>query len=346
VNTVPQAEAGGRVVEAGLSVFMSNYNHARFLPAALNALLTQSVKPGRVHIIDDASTDDSREIIESYVSTYSGTVEATFLERNRGFATNFKDWLENDMSEFIFIAAADDLVAPGLLEKSLALLRRFPDAGLCSAGSRLIDELGRDVGRFRSRWPLSEPGCIPPHRVRTLLMTEDGWFMGNTTIYRGTALRAVGFEVDLGAFADGFACRVVALRHGACFLPEDLGHWRRMESGMAVQATTSPALVHSVIARATTLMTECFANDFPVGYARRWRRRWLFAALSTVYTQSAPDSDVVLRQLLAPLMPVDRFALQTLRFLPATLARWAVFLWLRPFDIPAMIRRALHVRTV
>jgi glycosyltransferase involved in cell wall biosynthesis len=343
---VPQAKADGRVVEAGLSVFISNYNHARFLPEALNALLTQSVKPGRVHVIDDASTDGSREVIQAYVSTYSGTVEATFLERNRGFAANFKDWLANDTSEFIFIAAADDRVAPELLEKSLALLRRFPDAGLCSAGSRLMDEEGRDAGRFRICWPLPEPGCIPPHRVRTLLMTEDGWFMGNTTIYRGTALRAAGFEAGLGAFADGFACRVVALRHGACFIPEDLGYWRRMEGGMAVQATRSPELVHSVIARATTLMTECFANDFPVGYARRWRRRWLFAALSTTYAQSASDSGIILSQFLAPLTPVDRLVLQTLRFLPRNLARWAAFLWLRPFDIATMIRRVLVSRTV
>ena len=35
--------------------------------------------------------------------------------------------------------------------------------------------------------------------------------------------------------ADGFACRAVALTHGACFLPAVLAHWRRMDTGMAGQ---------------------------------------------------------------------------------------------------------------
>jgi len=50
----------------GLSVIVPNYNHARCLPRCLDALLAQSVPAGEILVIDDASTDDSVRIIESY----------------------------------------------------------------------------------------------------------------------------------------------------------------------------------------------------------------------------------------------------------------------------------------
>jgi len=53
-----------------LSVIMSNYNHSRFLPEALDAIVNQSRQPDEFIIIDDASTDNSVEIIQSYASRY------------------------------------------------------------------------------------------------------------------------------------------------------------------------------------------------------------------------------------------------------------------------------------
>ena len=50
-----------------VSVIVNNYNYGRFLRAALDSALTQSPKP-EVVVVDDGSTDDSREIIASYGS--------------------------------------------------------------------------------------------------------------------------------------------------------------------------------------------------------------------------------------------------------------------------------------
>ena len=44
---------------ADLSVVMANRNHARQLPRALDAVLSQSVRPREVIVLDDDSTDDS-----------------------------------------------------------------------------------------------------------------------------------------------------------------------------------------------------------------------------------------------------------------------------------------------
>ena len=53
-------------MQATLSVTMTNYNHAHFIGDALDAILDQSYKPLEIIIIDDASTDDSYNIIQGY----------------------------------------------------------------------------------------------------------------------------------------------------------------------------------------------------------------------------------------------------------------------------------------
>lgn len=50
-----------------LCVLMPNYNHARFLPESLEAILAQSYPPLEVIVLDDASTDNSVEVIESFL---------------------------------------------------------------------------------------------------------------------------------------------------------------------------------------------------------------------------------------------------------------------------------------
>lgn len=325
----PEPFNAGR--ESGFVVFLSNYNHGCFIAEALDAILTQSLWPAKIHIVDDASTDHSRSVIEGYVRRFPDLVEAEFLDRNRGFAANFADWLARDDSEFVFIAAADDRIAPGLFARSIALLKRFPTAGLCSGLSRLLDETGTDQGPFRSRRPLQTEGFIAPERVRDLLLTEDGWFMGNTTIYRGAALRVVGFDRDLGAFADGIACRLVALRQGACFIPKELAYWRRMEGGMASQATASPAVLHPLLERAMAVMAA--SSVVPGAYPDRWRRRTLFPAVAAGYRLPRDQARPYLEALLMPLPSSDRRVLGVLRALPYSAARLLAFLWLRPFDI-------------
>jgi len=51
-----------------LSVIIPNYNHGKYLPACLNAILRQSVTPLEVIILDDCSTDNSVEVVERFAA--------------------------------------------------------------------------------------------------------------------------------------------------------------------------------------------------------------------------------------------------------------------------------------
>src|SRR3954468_19523305 len=115
---------------ADLSVFLANYNHARYLPRALDAVLSQSVRPREVIVLDDASTDDSPRILSEYAQQHDN-VRVVRNDRNRGVVANYNRGIAMAQGKYLFLAAVDDYVVPGFFEKALAQLEANPQAGMC-----------------------------------------------------------------------------------------------------------------------------------------------------------------------------------------------------------------------
>lgn len=333
-----------RIVAAGqqLAVFLPNYNHALYLPQALDALLAQTVKPREICVLDDASTDNSRDIIADYAARFP-IIRPIYKTENGGVPRNVAEWLAQSNDRYVFFAAADDVVMPDLFEQTLAMFDAYPETGLCSALSRLMDAQGRDLGSFVTPCPLTSPGYIAPVDAARYLMTHDSWFQGGSSIYNRVALvEAGGFREDLAGFSDGFVARAIALVHGVCFIPRELGYWRRMTSGMAAQAIGSVESARQIADRAEKLMTGSHAAPFPVGYATRWRQRWMFGAASTLIEgHNAAGRRENLLALFSLCTPIERFALMVLAFLPVPLIRISLFAAMRPWDIVPTLRRKL-----
>src|SRR5256884_7474545 len=113
-----------------LSVIIPNYNHARFLPNCLEAILRQSEQPFEIIVIDDASTDNSVEVIEAFTKR-NPIIRFYRNEQNRGVVSGMNRGLELARGDYVYYAAADDQVLPGFFEKSLRLLNEHPQAALC-----------------------------------------------------------------------------------------------------------------------------------------------------------------------------------------------------------------------
>lgn len=313
-----------------LSVVLTNYNHARFLPAALDALLRQTRRPDELIVIDDASTDDSIAVITPYLDRFA----AARLVRNPanlGCVANLNRALGMVRGDLVHFAAADDVTCPRLIETGAALLEAHPRAALFSARTAMMAADGRVLGVLATPAPLPAPGFVAPDEAARLLMRDDGWFTGNTTIYRRDALAAAGgFPEELGSFCDGYVSRVLALRHGACFSPEVLGAWRRMEGGFAWSQTADLARARELVAVAARRMTAA-PDLFPAGYQRRWARRYLFGARRLALANSRREALASGR--LAGACALARELVLTLWW----------FLALRPRDAAVVARRRLRV---
>src|SRR5260221_12258836 len=90
-----------------LSVFVPNYNHARYLPECLQSLLDQSIEPLEIIVIDDCSTDNSIAVLEDIVRR-NPRVSFVRNEKNMVVLRTLNRALEMARGEYIFLPGADD----------------------------------------------------------------------------------------------------------------------------------------------------------------------------------------------------------------------------------------------
>lgn len=124
-----------------VSVIIPSYNHATYLKLRIDSVLNQSYPNFEVILLDDCSSDNSREIIEEY-RNHSKVSHIVFNEINSG--TTFKQWekgLALAQGEYIWIAESDDYADESFLEKQVTFLKRYQSV-LCCAGSYIINENG------------------------------------------------------------------------------------------------------------------------------------------------------------------------------------------------------------
>lgn len=119
-----------------VSVLVPNYNHARFLPRRLDSIYGQTYRNIEVILMDDCSTDNSREVMARYALLHPETTRTLFNEKNAG--TAFRQWARGIAAatgELVWIAESDDFCDPNFLE---VLVRCFDDEAVMLAHSRCV----------------------------------------------------------------------------------------------------------------------------------------------------------------------------------------------------------------
>lgn len=199
-----------------ITVVIGNYNYERFIGEAIESALVQ--ENADVLVIDDGSTDRSREIIDSY-----GERIKKVYKENQGQSSVYNLGLELVKTEFVLFLDSDDVLYPGATH---ATLRAFAGGDFVKVQFRL-DVIGEDGARTGAYVPNSTPpsDCAP--------LLRRGWLYpsppASGNAYRVTALRSV-FPIPLQTqhrkAADFFAIYGVALTGHICALATTLGGYR------------------------------------------------------------------------------------------------------------------------
>jgi glycosyltransferase involved in cell wall biosynthesis len=203
-----------------LSVVMANRNHARYLPRALDAVLSQSVHPREVIVLDDSSNDDSLQVLDTYAKRFPGVVRVVRNECHCGVTATYNYGFVLASGEYILPAAADDYILPGFIEKVCDEFARQPQAGLCVGfGSCAEGEDGPLV--------VNDPGwCTEPTYFSPDELCRRLWHtlpVSAIIVRRDALMAAGGYRSELAWYSDWFAFLVVAFRCGVIHLPETLG---------------------------------------------------------------------------------------------------------------------------
>jgi len=124
-----------------VSVVVPNYNYARFLGQRMDTILEQTFNDLEIILLDDASTDDSSEVIQRYAE--DPRIRIQINRENSG--SPFAQWnrgVEMARGDFLWIAEADDFAEPDFLENLVPKLDSDERLGLVYCGSRIVDEGG------------------------------------------------------------------------------------------------------------------------------------------------------------------------------------------------------------
>jgi glycosyltransferase involved in cell wall biosynthesis len=128
-----------------VSVIVPNFNHARYLDQRMRSVLDQTYRDLEVIFLDDASTDESREVFRKYED--DTRVRTVFSDKNSG--SPFVQWnkgVKMAKGEYVWIAESDDYADAELLETLVGVLDRNPDVGIAYCASMQVDEDGAELG--------------------------------------------------------------------------------------------------------------------------------------------------------------------------------------------------------
>jgi glycosyltransferase involved in cell wall biosynthesis len=127
------------------SVIVPNYNHAAYLQDRIESILAQTLSPLEIILLDDASTDNSREIIKRYrddnrvtqIIYNSSNSGSPFLQWKKGIELAKGDW--------VWIAESDDIAEAHFLETAAQMIGLYPGINIFYCNSLIKGAVGQSM---------------------------------------------------------------------------------------------------------------------------------------------------------------------------------------------------------
>lgn len=121
-----------------VSVIIPNYNHAKYIKQRIDSVISQTFKNLEIILLDDCSSDDSREIIKQYESH---PLIAHIIINKTNSGSVFKQWkkgIELAQGEYIWIAESDDYADQHFLEKMVPILESDEMLGFAYCNGTIV----------------------------------------------------------------------------------------------------------------------------------------------------------------------------------------------------------------
>lgn len=130
-----------------VTVLMPNHNGARFIAASIRSVLEQSFTDYELLIIEDASTDNSLQVIGEFQDP---RIRVLRLEQNEHICVGLNLGLQQARGKYIARIDSDDCWHPTKLEKQIAYMQAHPECGACFTWVDVVDEQDRRLSRNES----------------------------------------------------------------------------------------------------------------------------------------------------------------------------------------------------
>jgi glycosyltransferase involved in cell wall biosynthesis len=327
-----------------VSVLIANYNYARFLPAALDALLLQTYTNWQAVICDDGSTDHSMQVIEQYC--HRDPRIQVIQKSNGGQNSAFNACYGEARGQIICLLDADDLFDRRKIQLVVEAFLANSEAGVCNHFSQVIDSDGH-------------PRAITMHRF-----LDSGW-LANQALARGgcvyvptTSCMSIRREIADLLFPipqhqdrdlDGYVGMASQFLAPFCIVHEPLSSYRIHASNMGGLTEPSPQrlryelfLIKLRTATLKQFVSKRLGEELAGRIALEDNPQYLQAALKLLAIESA-DGRLQRAQALIPRHPNPKWRALWLAIFaaPGPLSRLAVPLMHRSHRVKAVIHRLM-----
>jgi len=209
-----------------VSIIIPTFNRFDLLGHALDSLLSQTLQDFEVIVVDDGSTDNTKQLAESYCQVRYVRLEHSGLPalvRNSG--------LRIAHGNYVAFLDSDDQWLPQKLERQVAILDKYPNVGLVCSNALILEDnkntgqLYLREGQGRSGWVLKE-------------LLKDNFVITSTAVVRRSMLEQVGvFEETtlLRALEDHDLWLRIAAVSEVYYIPEPLALYRNNPASIRAQ---------------------------------------------------------------------------------------------------------------
>jgi GT2 family glycosyltransferase len=210
-----------------ISILALCYNHAEFLNDALQSL-NQLPKHVQILILDDASTDQSPEILKNWQNI---RLDWTFIfhAENKGNCKSFNELLKLASGDWILDFATDDVVNPEMLMSMVEKAAACPDAGFCYADARIFRQ---KHGPFLHFSKLNRREASPEGRILPKFF-PPGFICPPAVLFSRKALQIVGGYNESLSYEDLDVWLRLARKFPVYWFPETIVNYRKHDSSMS-----------------------------------------------------------------------------------------------------------------
>jgi len=207
-----------------VTVLMSVHDEERYLRDAIDSILAQSFSDFEFLILDDASTDSSRTIGNSYDDSRIRLIEN---RRNLGLTRSLNRGIELARGIYIARMDADDLSKPERLEKQVAFLDAHSECAAVATWSTKIDRDSSDVGLARTP--------VDGDEIRKRLRRRNCITHGTVMLRKEALLRVGRYDEAMERAQDYDLWLRLSEDHCICAIPELLYSLRQHADSISVQ---------------------------------------------------------------------------------------------------------------
>jgi glycosyltransferase involved in cell wall biosynthesis len=198
-----------------VSVLMPVYNADMYVKEAINSILNQTFKDFELVVLNDASTDSSKEIILSFQDVRIRYIEN---EENKGLSFSRNRLLNEVRGEYIAWLDADDISYPTRLEEECQFLEENTDHAMVASWARLIDSEGKPTGSFIKSY-------IPNEYLSALLLFVN-YFVQSSVLLRKNCLPEVHYRPEFPPTEDYELWVRIGAKFPVAILPKTLVDYR------------------------------------------------------------------------------------------------------------------------